>query len=281
MAKWYQKITEGIPSARIFKKQGAATDREKCPSCGILSDAQNLQENFYVCQCGFHYKISSFDYFNGLFDYHNYELLFTNIKPIDMLGFTEKISYALRLKKVQQATNIDEAINIAIGKCGGSEIIIGAMDFSFIGGTMGSVVGEKIRLAAELCVSKKIPLLLISRSSGARLMEGMYSLMQMVKTTLSIQKLNNYKIPFISLLINPVMGGVTASYGMIADVVLAEPKSLIGYTGPRIIKESTGKETPKDFQKSEFLLKNGFIDMIVSRNELKQTVVKILNFLKN
>jgi len=155
------------------------------------------------------------------------------------------------------------------------------MDFSFIGGTMGSVVGEKIKLTSEYCIKNQLPLVLISKSGGARLMEGMYSLMQMVKTSLAAIKLADHKIPFISILTDPVMGGVTASYGLIADIVLAEPNALVGYTGPRIIKESTGKEPPKDFQKAEFLFKNGFIDIILPRTEIKEKVVQIIDLLVN
>ncbi|NLJ06819.1 MAG: acetyl-CoA carboxylase carboxyl transferase subunit beta [Sphingobacteriales bacterium] len=281
MAKWYQKITEGIPSGKIFKKSFDQAKDDKCPACGIKHDNQALAENFYVCQCGFHYKITSFDYFDGLFGEKAYTLLFENIQPVDILGFTDRISYNSRLTKVRQSTGLNEAINIATGKCDNFDLLAGAMDFNFIGGTMGSVVGEKIRLASNYCIEHNMPLLLISRSSGARLMEGMFSLMQMVKTTLAVSKLDEHRIPFISYLINPVMGGVTASYGMIADFVIAEPRSLIGYTGPRIIKESIGKEPPNDFQKSEFLLKNGFIDMIINRNELKPTIIKLINLIRN
>jgi len=281
MAKWYKKITEGIPSPKIFKKEVDSKGVDKCPVCGYQTNFEKLSDNSFVCKCGHHFRITSAEYFNILFDNNDYNFLFESIQAIDVLGFTDITSYSAKLSRTQQKTGIDEAFSVAEGKMGNYTVVVGAMDFEFIGGTMGSVMGEKIRLASDYCIQNHLPFIIVSKSGGARLMEGMYSLMQMVKTSLATLKLSENKIPFVSILTDPVMGGVTASFGMVADFVLAEPNALIGYTGPRIIKESTGKEPPKDFQTTEFLFKNGFIDLIVPRTELRSKVTQILDFLKN
>ena len=240
---------------------------------------KELKENLYVCpKCAYHCRIGSHDYFDLLFD-GPYQELFTDLKSYDFLEFTDLKKYQDRLQAAYEKNDVSEAITVSEGKVKGKNLVVAAMDFSFIGGSMGSVVGEKIALAIEYCLKKVTPLLIISKSGGARMMESAYSLMQLAKTSALLTRLSKAKIPYLSLLTDPTTGGVTASFAMLGDVNFAEPKALIGFAGPRVIKETIKKDLPEGFQTSEFLLEHGFLDFIVDRHNLKERVASLIGFL--
>ena len=278
MSKWFRKVKEGIkyPSRLIRGSQGEAVN--KCPACQKLMNEQEIESNLYVCTCGFHYRIGPTEYLSILFDDNEYDELFTNIEVVDKLGFTDRISYLDRISSTREKTGSKDAVYIAHGKVDGMETIVAAMDFAFIGGSTGSVEGEKISRAIDFAREKKIPFLLITKSGGVRIMESLFSLMQMAKIIAKISQLHNDKIPYFSLLTDPTIAGVTA-FAMLADIIMAEPDALIGYTAPKIIIESTGKELPKGFQRAESLLEHGFIDIIVPRPELKKKYSKLIEML--
>ncbi len=237
---------------------------------------KELKECFYMCpKCGFHCRIGSHDYFEILFD-NGWSEMFEELQSFDFLGFTDLKQYDQRLQDAYTKSNVSEAITVAQGKLNNNSLVVAAMDFSFIGGSMGSVVGEKIALSIEHCLTKKIPLLIISKSGGARMMESAFSLMQLAKTAALLTKLAKSKIPYLSLLTDPTTGGVTASFAMLGDVNFAEPKALIGFAGPRVIKETIKQDLPEGFQTSEFLLEHGFLDFIVSRDKLKERIDNLL-----
>lgn len=279
MGKWYKKIAEGIPTSIIFKKGLPDGVWDKCPQCNKSIAEEHIEEQYFVCNCGHHFRIGSGEYFRFLFDDGNFEELFTSVLPSSSLSFDEKQPYHERLQKEQEKSGLSEAIRVAHGKLNGFKLVISSMDFTFIGGSMGSVVGEKISRAIDYCIAEKAPLVIIARSVGARMMEASYALMQMAKTSAKLVQLGKNKIPYISVLTDPTIGGVTASFGMKGDVILAEPNATICYTGPKVIKETTGKDLPKGFQRSEFVFKNGFIDQIVERKNLKSTIASIIQIL--
>ena len=226
-------------------------------------------------------RIGSKEYFEILFDNKSFEEYDSDMSSEDPLKFTDTKSYKDRVKKTIKATGLNDAIRTALGKVNGHKLVISCMDFSFIGGSMGSVVGEKISRAIDLSLRKKIPLMIISKSGGARMMESTYSLMQMAKTSAKLSLLDKHKIPYISLMTDPTTGGVSASFAMLGDFNIAEPGALIGFAGPRVIKETIGSNLPKGFQSSEFLIEHGFIDFIVDRRDLKSKISKLLSILKN
>ena len=249
----------------------------KCPNCSKILHASEQVENAYVCHyCNHHLRIGSKEYFEILFDEGHFSELFANLVSGDPLKFEDSKKYSVRLVDTIKKTGLKDAIRSAIGKVQGMEMVINCMDFNFIGGSMGSVVGEKISRSIDLCIEKKIPLLIISKSGGARMMEASFSLMQMAKTSAKLALLSEAKIPYISLMTDPTTGGVTASFAMLGDINIAEPGAMIGFAGPRVIKETIKKELPKDFQKAESVLEHGFLDFIVDRRKLKEEVSRFL-----
>ena len=237
---------------------------------------KDLGDNFFKCpKCNYHVRIGSHDYFDLIFD-GDFELHFDNLRSVDYLGFSDLKSYEKRLDSASAKTQLPDAIQVAKGLVERKPLVVAAMDFSFIGGSMGSVVGEKISRAVDLCLEQRLPLLIISKSGGARMMESAFSLMQMAKTAAKLSLMAKNGLPYFSLMTDPTTGGVTASYAMLGDLNLAEPKALIGFAGPRVIKETIKRDLPEGFQRSEFLLDSGFLDQIVDRSELKNVLVDLL-----
>ncbi|MEM1269864.1 MAG: acetyl-CoA carboxylase, carboxyltransferase subunit beta [Bacteroidota bacterium] len=275
---WFRRTKAGIQTDR--SDQNAIPDGYwvKCPSCGAISNRRELSENGWVCPyCDHHYPLFSTGYFDLLFDNANYELLDTDIQATDPLEFVDRKPYGKRLTDAVSKTGLQDAAQAAMGDIEGIRTSVAAMDFRFIGGSMNSVVGEILTRAIRRGYEQKVPVMIISQSGGARMMEGAYSLMQMAKTSAHLAKLSEAGLPYISLMTNPTTGGVTASFAMLGDINLAEPKALIGFAGPRVIRETIGRDLPEGFQRSEFLLERGFIDRIVHRHELKQTVGTLLS----
>ncbi len=278
---WFKRLKEGIQTATKHKKEVPDGLWFKCDACKETSTMKELKENLYVCpKCQFHCRIGSHDYFDLLFD-GAYLELFEELKSYDFLEFTDLKPYSQRLVQAFEKNKVSEAISVSKGKVQGQDLVIAAMDFSFIGGSMGSVVGERIALAIEHCLKTRTPLLIISKSGGARMMESAFSLMQLAKTSALLTQLAKSRIPYLSLLTDPTTGGVTASFAMLGDINFAEPKALIGFAGPRIIKEAIKKDLPDGFQTSEFLLEHGFLDFIVDRHHLKERIGSLLKLLKN
>ncbi|MCS7189018.1 MAG: acetyl-CoA carboxylase, carboxyltransferase subunit beta [Bacteroidia bacterium] len=277
---WYLRKEEGIRTATSEKIGAPDGLWVKCPSCGKPLHIKELMQSHYVCpHCGYHFPIGSKEYFRILFEEGSYELLFEDILPVDALGFVDSRPYTQRLAEAQKKTSLTEAVRCAVGRIGSYTVAVAVMDFGFIGGSMGSVVGERIARTIQHAIAHKLPLLIVSRSGGARMMEGSLSLMQMAKTAAWIARYNKIGMPYISLLTDPTMGGVTASFAMLGDINIAEPKALIGFAGPRVIREATGKDLPQGFQEAEFQLEHGFVDMIVDRRELKGTLLRLWSML--
>ncbi len=275
---WLKREKEGILT-RTDQKVGLPEGIwDKCPACKNAVTIKELQENCFVCSCehNHHFRIGSKEYFRILFDNKKFEELFTNLKPADPLEFKDRKPYDQRLNEVSEKTNLDEAIRVGRGKSNKVDLVIAAMDFSYIGGSMGSVVGEKISRAVDYCRENKLPLVVVSKSGGARMMESTYSLMQMAKTASKLALLEQEGLPYLSVMTDPTTGGVTASFAMLGDINIAEPNALIGFAGPRVIKQTTGKELPEGFQSSEFLLENGFLDFISDRRQLKGNISTLL-----
>lgn len=278
---WFKRIKEGIRTPTKEKKETPEGLWYKCPKCNHVVAHDEFEERLHVCLCGFHEKIDSATYFKILFDNNNFKELNPNLTSADPLEFTDTKKYTDRIQATQKSTNLKDAIRTAVGKVDNQDLVIACMDFGFIGGSMGAVVGEKISRAIDYSIENSIPFLIISKSGGARMMESAYSLMQMAKTSAKLSVLAKAKIPYISLLTDPTTGGVTASFAMLGDINIAEPGALIAFAGPRVVKETIGKELPKGFQTSEFVLEHGFLDYIVSRNELKEKIAISLKFFNN
>lgn len=275
---WFKRLKEGIQTSTSNKKEAPDGIWFKCTSCKQTSTNKEVKENFHKCpKCDYHVRIGSADYFDLLFDGKR-TLLFDNIRSTDFLNFEDSKPYAKRIVEAQKKTGLSDAIAVAHGKVNKKDLVVACMDFSFIGGSMGSVVGERISLAIEYCIENKIPFLLISKSGGARMMESGFSLMQMAKTSAMLGLLADEHIPYFSLMTDPTTGGVTASYAMLGDLNFSEPNALIGFAGPRVIKETIKKELPENFQSAESLLENGFLDFIVNRKDLKERISDLLNF---
>ncbi len=268
---WFKRIKEGITTSTKDKKETPEGLWYKCTVCNTVVSMDEHIENMWVCsECDYHDRIGSEAYFAILFDEGKYTEFNRSMDAADPLKFEDTKKYPDRIKTGQKKTGLKDAIRTAYGKSNDREIVVAAMDFKFIGGSMGSVVGEKISRAIDKAISKKAPLLIISKSGGARMMEAGFSLMQMAKTSAKLTLLSKAKIPFISLLTDPTTGGVTASFAMLGDLNIAEPNALIGFAGPRVVKETIGKDLPEGFQRSEFLLEHGFLDYIVHRHQLKE-----------
>jgi len=254
----------------------------KCESCQQILWKKEIERNLNVCpKCNYHFRIPAEARFEMLFDEGKYEELFSNIIAVDPLQFKDTKSYSSRLKQLWEKLGLTEAIRVAKGEIGGNTVILCVMVYDFIGGSMGSVVGEKITRAIELCLQKSYPLIIISASGGARMQEGPLSLMQMAKISCALAKLDQAAIPYISILTDPTTGGVTASYAMLGDLNVAEPKALIGFAGPRVIEQTIKQKLPENFQRAEFLLQKGMLDMVVPRKDLKKFLEKVLLFFKS
>ncbi len=264
---------------KLFKKKKEEENLwTKCPECKTLLYVPDLKRNFKVCpKCDYHFPLSAVERVEFLLDDTGAQKLFENVLPSDPLKFKDTKSYKDRLKKAQEQTGLTEAIVIVKGFMNSQPVILASMDFGFIGGSMGSVVGERFFRACELAVSENIPLIAVTCSGGARMQEGILSLMQMAKTSLGVGMLKERGLPYITVLANPTTGGVAASFAFLGDIILAEPKALIGFAGPRVIEQTIKQKLPEGFQRSEFLLEKGMVDMVVSRKNLKDTLTNLLN----
>ena len=273
---WFKRLTSGIQTTTRNKKDTPEGLWYKCKRCSETVTRKDLRENFYKCpNCNYHDRIGSTEYFDILFD-GKYEEFQKKMSAVDILEFTDLKTYEDRLKAAKKKTGLTDAIRVARGKVNRRPLVIACMDFSFIGGSMGSVVGEKIAVAIDEARKTRTPLLIISKTGGARMMEAAFSLMQMAKTSVKLSQLAKAGVPYFSLMTDPTTGGVTASYAMLGDINLAEPEALIAFAGPRVVKETIKKELPPGFQTSEFLLEHGFLDFIVDRAALKERLGDLL-----
>jgi acetyl-CoA carboxylase carboxyl transferase subunit beta len=274
---WFKRLKEGIQTTTSNKKETPDGIWYKCNSCKETSTTKEFETNFYKCpKCDYHARIGSEEYFELIFDNQKFQVLFDEIRSTDSLNFVDMKPYPARLAEATKKTGLTDALAVGVGKVDGRGLVISCMDFAFIGGSMGSVVGERIARSIDYARENKTPLLLISKSGGARMMESAYSLMQMAKTSAKLTQLAKAKIPYISLMTDPTTGGVSASYAMLGDLNVAEPGALIGFAGPRVIKETIKKDLPEGFQTSEFLLEKGFLDLIINRKDLKDTISTLL-----
>jgi acetyl-CoA carboxylase carboxyl transferase subunit beta len=278
---WFKRTEKGIQTATENKKDVPKGLWYKSPT-GKIIDAEELAKNFYVSpEDDYHVRINSEEYFQILFDDNKFKEFDKNMTSKDPLDFEDSKKYIDRLKSAQEKTGLKDAVRTAVGKSMGREIVIAAMDFKFIAGSMGSVVGEKIARAADYSLKNKIPLMIISKSGGARMMEAALSLMQLAKTSAKLAQLHDAKIPYISLCTDPTTGGTTASFAMLGDINISEPGALIGFAGPRVVRDTTGKELPDGFQTAEFLQEHGFLDFITHRSKLKQKINLYLDLIQN
>ena len=278
---WFKRKAKGITTTTEEKKDTPKGLWYKSPT-GKIIDTDELERNYYVSpEDGYHVRIGSKEYFEILFDDNKFKELDTKLESKDPLNFEDTKKYPDRLKSAQEKTKLKDAVRTAVGKSKGKDLVIACMDFSFIGGSMGSVVGEKIARAADYALKHKIPFIIISKSGGARMMEAALSLMQLAKTSVKLAQLSDAKIPYISLCTDPTTGGTTASFAMLGDINIAEPGALIGFAGPRVVRDTTGQELPEGFQTSEFLLEHGFLDFISHRKDLKNKINQYLDLITN
>ena len=278
---WFKRTKKGINTPTEDKKDVPKGLWYKSPT-GKIVDAEELEKNFYVSpEDGYHVRIGSKQYFEILFDNNKFKELDKDLTSKDPLKFEDKKKYSDRLKDAQKKTGLNDAVRTAVGKSMGQNLVIACMDFSFIGGSMGSVVGEKIARAADHALKTKTPFLLISKSGGARMMEAALSLMQLAKTSAKLAQLADAKIPYVSLCTDPTTGGTTASFAMLGDINISEPGALIGFAGPRIVKDTTGKDLPDGFQSAEFVLEHGFLDFISHRKDMKRKINLYLDLVQN
>lgn len=279
---WFKRMKEGITTSTKDKKEIREGLWYKCPKCDEVIDTDEFKKSLYVCQsCGYHERIGSHEYFEILFDEGKHTEFNQNINSGDPLEFKDTKKYIDRIKSTQLKSGLKDAVRTAYGKMDDRMIVIASMDFAFIGGSMGSVVGEKISRAIDMAIKKKCPFLMISKSGGARMMEAGLSLMQMAKTSAKLTLLSKANQPYISLLTDPTTGGVTASFAMLGDINIAEPNALIAFAGPRVVKETIGKDLPEGFQRSEFVLDHGFLDFIVERKNLKSKISQFIRMIEN
>ena len=275
---WFKRKDKKVITETKDKKEIPEGLWYKCPKCKVVVSTDEHQNNLWVCHnCNHHERINSVEYFSILFDEQNFTELDANMTSSDPLNFEDTKKYSDRLNATIDKTGINDAVTTAYGKMNGIDITIACMNFNFIGGSMGSVVGEKIARAISHSIDNKIPFMMISKSGGARMMESAFSLMQMAKTSARLSQLSENGLPYISLLTDPTTGGITASFAMLGDINIAEPGALIGFAGPRVVKETIGKDLPEGFQTSEFVLEHGFLDFIVERKNLKDKVSKYLS----
>ncbi len=275
---WFQRKKEGLSSETSDKKDLPNVWR-KCDKCGEVLYKKDIEKNFFMCpKCGYHFRVFAKTYIQLITDEGSFTPTESNMVSVDPFEFVDTKKYSDRINAMIKKTGLKDAIHTGFGKVEGRSIVLAVMDFGFIGGSMGSVVGQKIALAIDLAYKHKLPIIIVSASGGARMMEGALSLMQMAKTSAKLALMHEAGLPYISLLTDPTTGGVTASFAMLGDVILAEPGALIGFAGPRVVKEATGKDLPEGFQTAEFLVEHGFVDLIVPRNELKKTLSRFFQF---
>lgn len=278
---WFKRRKKNINTPTEDKKDVPKGLWHKTPT-GKVIEYDELRANNYVSpEDGFHVRIGSTQFFEILFDEGKFEERDANVESVDMLKFKDSKTYTDRLKEVKAKTKLKDSIRNAHGTVGGIEMVVSCMDFDFIGGSLGSVMGEKIRRAVDYCIEKKLPYMIICQSGGARMQEAAYSLMQLAKVQSKLAQLSDAGLPYIAYLCDPTFGGITASFAMTADIIMAEPGALIGFAGPRVIRETIGKDLPEGFQTSEFLQEKGFVDFIVKRKEIRETVSKTLKLLTN
>ena len=278
---WFKRIKKGISTSTEDKKETPDGLWSKCPKCSTIVTTQEHKQNLHICaNCNYHSRIGSVEYFEILFDNNQFTELDKNMSSLDPLTFTDKKTYPERLKSMQNSTGLKDAVRTAHGKLNDNTVVIACMDFSFIGGSMGSVVGEKIARAIDYARKNKHPMLIISKSGGARMMEAGISLMQLAKTSAKLAQLDKAGLPYISLCTDPTFGGATASFSMLGDMNISEPNALIGFAGPKVVKETIGKDLPEGFQTAEFLLEKGFIDMIIDRKDLKEKLAQLFKIMQ-
>ncbi|MHB8905075.1 MAG: acetyl-CoA carboxylase, carboxyltransferase subunit beta [Melioribacteraceae bacterium] len=275
---WFKRKKENI--SRDSKKTDIPDGQwSKCEDCGEIIHTKQLEVNLWCCpKCNFHFRIGSEQYISLIFDKGSFKELDKKMKSGDPLEFTDTKKYSERIVATIKKSGLNDAVRTGVGKIDGKKASLACMDFNFIGGSMGSVVGEKIARAIDAAYEEKIPMIIISQSGGARMMEGAFSLMQMAKTSSRLARNAEAKLPYISILTDPTTGGVTASYAMLGDVIIAEPKALIGFAGPRVIKQTIGKDLPEGFQRTEFQLENGFVDFIVNRKQMKEKLSQLIEY---
>ncbi|HTP11992.1 MAG TPA: acetyl-CoA carboxylase, carboxyltransferase subunit beta [Bacteroidota bacterium] len=278
---WFRRSKENI-SSNGQKKDIPDGMWTKCPECNEIIHKKQLEQNLYTCfKCSYHFRIGSKEYFKLLLDDGSFKEMDRKLRSVDPLGFVDSKKYSVRLDETIKKTGLYDAVRTGAGTINKIPVVIACMDFGFIGGSMGSVVGEKIARAIDFAIKQKHPLIIISSSGGARMMEGALSLMQLAKTSAKLAQLSDAGVPYISVMTDPTTGGVTASFAMLGDVNVAEPVALIGFAGPRVIKQTIGKDLPKGFQRSEFLMDKGFVDLIIHRKDMKEQLTKILHLLLN
>ena len=278
---WFKRKKQNISTPTEEKKDVPKGLWHQTPT-GKIIESDELRANNYVSpEDGFHVRIGSREYFDIIFDDSKFKELNADVESIDVLKFKDSKSYKDRLKEAKAKTKLVDSIRNAHGKVNGVEMVISCMDFDFIGGSLGSVMGEKIRRAIDFCIEKKLPYMIICQSGGARMQEAAYSLMQMAKVQAKLAQLSNAGLPYIAYLTTPTFGGITASFAMTADIIMAEPGALIGFAGPRVIRETIGRDLPEGFQTSEFLQEKGFVDFIVKRKEIRETIFKTVKLLMN
>lgn len=280
---WFKRLKEGISTATKNKRETPDGIWYRCKQCKHTTTTKEVQKNFYKCvNCDYHIRIGSEEYFDIIFDDQTYEVLFAELRSKDTLKFVDLKPYPDRLNEAYNSTKLNDAINVGVGNVHGYPLVVASMEFKFIGGSMGSVVGEKISKAIDFAIENEAGLLIISKSGGARMMEAAFSLMQMAKTSAKLTLLAKARLPYFSLCTDPTTGGVTASYAMLGDINMSEPGALIGFAGPRVIKETIKRDLPAGFQTAEFLFEKGFLDFIVNRKDLRQKLGTLLElFLKN
>jgi acetyl-CoA carboxylase carboxyl transferase subunit beta len=278
---WFKRLQDGIKTATVNKKEAPEGIWFKCPKCSETSTMKEFRDNFYKCpKCDYHGRIGSKEYFKLLFDTGSVQIHFEEVVSKDALKFVDTKAYPDRLIDAAKKTGLTDAITVASGTVNGRPMVVACMDFSFIGGSMGSVVGERIARGIDLSRKTGVPFMIISKSGGARMMEAAFSLMQMAKTSVKLSQLAKEGIPFFSLMTDPTTGGVTASYAMLGDINMAEPGALIGFAGPRVIRETIKRDLPEGFQSAEFLLDKGFVDFIINRKDLKDIISDMLGMFK-
>lgn len=279
---WFKRIKKGILTSSSDKKEVPEGLWNKCPECQHISTSQDLKENLFVCaKCQHHHRIGSNEYYEILFDNNEFLELDANLLSKDHLNFTDLKPYGKRLNEIWNKTDLKDSMRVATGKIKSHSVVVACMDFEFIGGSLGSVMGEKFSRAVDYCLQHKLPYIIICKSGGARMMESAFSLMQLAKASGKLSQLSDAKLPYLSILTDPTFGGISASFGMLGDLNIAEPGALIGFAGPRVIKETIRKDLPEGFQRSEFLLEHGFLDFIVHRKDLKDKLALTISMFKN
>lgn len=277
---WFKRTKENITTEE--KKDMGEGMWEKCPNCGEIMHKTQWENNLFVCtKCDYHFRIGSKEYFKIVFDEGTFKEFDKKVTSVDVLDFVDNKKYSDRIQETMKKTGLYDAIRNGTGKINGIPAVVSCMDFAFIGGSMGAVLGEKIARAVNKAIKTKSPYIIISKSGGARMMEAGIALMQLAKTSAWLAKLAEYKLPYISVITDPTTGGASASYAMLGDLNIAEPGALIGFAGPRVIKQATGKDLPPGFQRSEFVQEHGFLDVVVHRKDLKEKLYYLIRFMKD